>query len=103
MLCPSCKTDSGRRSRRTGAVEYLASVAGYYPYRCGVCSRRFQKFSYSIAAPASAKTGTEKEIAMTQGASRWKQRRREMWLYGSALTLFVVLLYFLTRVPTIGD
>jgi hypothetical protein len=78
-------------------------VAGFYPYRCSLCSHRFQKFSYSFPEAAAPSSGTEKEIAITQGASRWKQRRREMWLYGSALTLFVVLLYFLTRTPSIGD
>jgi len=67
-------------------MEQLASLVGYYPYRCGKCSRRFQTFRYSFPEPASPPTGTEKAIAATQGASRWKQRRREM-----------------TRAPSIGD
>lgn len=103
MVCPNCNTDSAHRSRRVGALEQLASLVGYYPYRCGKCSRRFQTCGYSFPELAAPPTRTEKAIAVTQGASRWKQRRREMWLYGSALTLFAVLLYFLTRAPSIGD
>jgi hypothetical protein len=103
VLCSHCKTDTAHRSRRVGVLEFLASQVGYYPYRCSICSRRFQQLGSSIPRRAAPVTGTEKEIAITQGASRGKQRQREMWLYGSALTLFVVLLYFLTRAPSIGD
>jgi hypothetical protein len=31
------------------------------------------------------------------------QRRREFLLYGSALTVFIVILYYLTREPSIGN
>lgn len=103
MVCPNCNTDSAHRSRRVGVLEQLASLVGYYPYRCATCNRRFQTFGYSVPEPAALRTETEKAIAATQGASRWKQRRREIWLYGSALTLFAVLLYLLTRAPSIGD
>jgi hypothetical protein len=103
VLCPKCKTASAHRSRRVGVAEYLASIASYYPYRCSTCSHRFQSFSHSFPEPAVPSTGTYKEIAITQGASRWKQRQREIWLYGSALILFAMLLYFLTKAPSIGD
>lgn len=41
MTCPICKSDSVRRSRRQSAADYLISVVGIYPWRCGDCHNRF--------------------------------------------------------------
>ncbi len=41
MHCPRCKRESSRRSRRRGLHEYLLSLVGVYPWRCGDCGRRF--------------------------------------------------------------
>ena len=79
-------------------------IVGYRPYRCHECSHRFLSFRYSLPEPdAPPVLGAEKEIAATRGSLRRKQKRREFLLYGSALTVFVVILYFLTREPSIGN
>ena len=104
MLCPKCKTDNAHRSHRACLKERLTSIVGYVPYRCRDCAFRFLHFRYSLPEPvATPLRGVEKEIAATQGSLRRKQRRRELVLYVSALTLFVVVLYFLTREPSIGN
>jgi|SRR5258708_29321948 hypothetical protein len=104
MLCPKCKTDNAHRSHRAGLRERFTSIVGYVPYRCRDCSLRFLSFRHSRPDPAATPVrGAEKEIAATRSSLRWKQKRRELVLYVSALTLFVVVLYFLTREPSIGN
>jgi hypothetical protein len=100
MLCPKCKTDHAHRSHRAGLGERVASLVGYRPYRCHKCGLRFLSFRYSLPEPVP---GAEREIAATQGSLRRGQRRREFLLYGSALTVFIVILYYLTREPSIGN
>ncbi len=103
MLCPKCKIDTAHRSHRVGLREHLTSIVGYVPYRCRQCSHRFLTFRYSVPEPLSPPArGAEKEIAATRGSLRRKQRRHELVLYGSALALFVVILYYLTREPSMG-
>ena len=104
MLCPKCKTDRAHRSHRAGLKEHLASIAGYHPYRCRDCSHRFLSLRDPPPAPASPATrSVEREIAATQGAARRKRKRRDILLYTSALILFGVILYFLTREPSMGS
>jgi hypothetical protein len=104
MVCPNCKNDSAHRSHRAGLTEHMVSVVGYHPYRCPQCKVRFLKFRYSLpeAAP-SAPRGVEREIAATQGALRRQRKRRELLLYVLALLVFGVVLYLLTRTPSMGD
>ena len=103
MVCPKCKTDNAHRSRRVSTWDRFTTVMGYSPYRCHQCSHRFQAFIHHRNYPRLPPTNAEREIAHTVGASHWKRRRREIWLYGSALTVFVVVLYLLTRPPSIGE
>jgi hypothetical protein len=104
MLCPKCKTDRAHRSHRAGWRDHLAHMVGFRPYRCRECSHRFLNFRYSLPEPAVAPAqGAEREIAATRTSLRRKQKRREFFLYGSALTVFVVILYFLAREPSIGN
>jgi hypothetical protein len=104
MQCPKCKTDNAHRSHRTGLSEHLTSIVGYIPYRCRDCGFRFLSFCYSRLEPVTAPLqGAEREIAATRSSLRRKQKRCELVLYASALTLFVVVLYFLTREPSIGN
>ena len=87
MQCPKCKTDHAHRSHRAGLKERLASIVGYVPYRCRECGLRFLSFRYSSPEPvATPAGGAEREIAKTRGSLRWKQKRRELVLYASALT-----------------
>ena len=78
-------------------------MVGYRPYRCRECSHRFLNFRYSLPTCCGACPGAEREIAATRTSLRRKQKRREFFLYGSALTVFVVILYFLAREPSIGN
>jgi transposase-like protein len=103
MLCPKCKTDNAHRSRRVSVRERIGRLLGFSPYRCHQCNHRFQIFSDSEPRPTAPDTRAEKEIATTRGAFRWKQRRLQILIYGSALTLFVFVLYFLTRAPSMGE
>src|ERR1019366_6758644 len=103
MVCPKCNTDRAHRSHRTGLTEHVFSIAGYHPYRCRQCSHRFLSLRDAPAEPATpAARGVEREISSTRGAIRWKRKRRDILLYGSALIVFGVVLYFLTREPSMG-
>jgi hypothetical protein len=104
MLCPKCQTDRAHRAHRAGLSERFASIVGYCPYRCHKCSHRFLSFRYSLPEPAIPPSpGAEQEIAATRSSLRRRQKQREFLLYGSALTIFIVILYFLTREPSIGN
>ena len=79
-------------------------MVGFRPYRCRECSHRFLNFRYSLPNPSMPPAqSAEREIAATRTSLRRKQKRLEFFLYGSALTLFVVILYFLAREPSIGN
>ena len=103
VLCPKCKTHRTDRSHRRGLFEHCIAVAGYYPYRCRNCQRRFLRFRCtSIKETAAAETEAvhprvQREIRATRGAMKAKRKRRELLLYGVALVLFLVFLYYVTR------
>lgn len=79
-------------------------MVGFRPYRCRECSHRFLNFRYSLPNPAMPPAqGAEREIAATRTSLRRKQKRLGFFLYGSALTVFAVILYFLAREPSIGN
>lgn len=98
MWCPNCKTDRAHRSHRKSAKEYLASLAGRYPYRCRNCKHRF--LSTRDAVPDSVPTvhrSTEREIRANRRAREWKRKKRHLAVYGVALVVFLIVLYSLTR------
>ena len=74
--------------------ERLASLVGYYPYRCRQCGLRFLRFRY---ADSKARSGTEKEIRATRASLKWKYKKQEIWLYTLGFLIFLVFLYFITR------
>lgn len=98
MICPKCKTEHAHRSHRKGWKDFVLSLFKYHPYRCNQCRLRFYEFRYTLPNAADKPTSTEKEIRSTRAARNWKRRRREFLLYGGALLLFLLFLYFLTRV-----
>lgn len=102
MQCPNCKTDTAQLAHRANLWERLISLAGYRPYRCLTCNGRFRGFRARFSEPVVPQ-GVLREISKTRSAMRWKRKRRDFLLYGSALILFAVVLYYLTRVPSIGD
>jgi hypothetical protein len=95
MVCPKCKKDKAHRSHRSGVKERLASLFGFYPYRCFDCKFRFLRHKYEPENPATS--GTEREIKATRRNIRRKRVRREFLMYAAGLLLFLVFLYFLTR------
>jgi hypothetical protein len=100
MLCPKCKTDRAHLSRRTGLWEHLASIGGTHPYRCRECAHRFASRRVPLAEPVSP---AAQEISSTRRILRWRRKRRHLMLYGGALLMFAVILYYLSRTPVIGD
>ena len=103
MLCTKCQTDSAHRSHRVGFKEHLSSILGYYPYRCHNCGRRFQIVGHAEPGAANpAARGVEREITHTRSALRRRAVRRAILLYAGALILFAVILYYLTREPSMG-
>ena len=103
MLCPKCKTDRAHRSHRVGLMEHLASVAGFFPYACHGCQNRFLRYRHSTTEPGvSVNPGAEQEISKTRSIASRKRKQREILLYGVALLLFVAILYYLTREPSVG-
>jgi hypothetical protein len=84
--------------------EQVVSMVGYHPYRCLSCQGRFLSLGHLAPVPvAPSKRGVEKEISATRSAMRWKQKRRDFLLYGSALVVFAFILYLLTREPSMGN
>ena len=103
MQCPKCQTDSAHRSHRVGLREHVASLVGYYPYRCRKCGSRFRGLRYGEPAPAAPSArGVDREIAATQGTRRRKAWHRGILLFSGALILFGILLYYLTGEPSMG-
>jgi len=103
MLCTKCNTDSAHRSHRVGIKEHLASILGYYPYRCHNCGHRFRMAGHSDPVTASkAVRDVEREITHTRSALRRRAVRRGIMLYGAALVVFAIVLYYLTREPSMG-
>jgi len=90
--------DRAHRSHRKGLKDRAASLLGKHPYRCHECGYRFLHFDQAAAEEHGQPTSTEREIRMTRSAARRKQRRRELWLFGVALLLFLAFLYYITRV-----
>jgi hypothetical protein len=98
MLCPKCKIDHAHRSHRTGLVERLGSLIGYYPYRCRECGHRFLQFRYAVLPQGPGKRSeTEREIRSTRVRIRWQRKKRVIMLYGFCALIFLGFLYYITR------
>ncbi len=97
VTCPKCKTDNAHRSHREGLKDYVVSLFQYYPYRCKECGIRFSALRHKPPETAQKPTSSEKEIRVTRASYRWKQKRREFLIYGSALLVFLGFIYYLTR------
>lgn len=98
MLCPKCKTNRARRSRRRGLLAHVISIAGYYPYSCPDCHLQFRGLrSAPVEGPVVHSPGVEREIKATRDAMKTTRKRRELALYGAALLLFLAILYYITR------
>lgn len=49
MICPQCRSDRCRRSKRHGLRDYFVGLSGLRPWRCPKCQARF----YAWAVPIS--------------------------------------------------
>ena len=104
VLCANCKTDNAHRSHRHGVLESCMSMFAYYPYSCTKCKHRFlRRRDRASDAPQPANRSTEREIRATRNARKWRRKRVEFVIYGTALLLFVVVLYFITRARSAPD
>src|SRR5271165_5552779 len=98
MLCPKCKENHARRSRRRGLLAHVISIAGYYPYSCPDCHLQFRGLRTEPDKAAVVHSpGVEREIKATRDAMKATRKRRELALYGAALLLFLTILYYITR------
>jgi len=97
MLCPKCHTDRAHRAHRSGIRERVAALFSRHPYRCHECGYRFLVYRYETPPDNGPLTPTEREIRNTRLAIKRQRSRREILLYSSALVLFLLFLYFITR------
>lgn len=105
MICPKCKTDQAHRSHREGWKDYVVSFFDYYPYLCKECKHRFFQVRHAPPKTTGKPNSTETKIRATRSRHVWRRKRREFLLYGWALVLVLVLVYFITRdhgVPSDG-
>ena len=52
LICPSCQSDSCRRSKRRGIWDYIVGVTGLRPWRCRACEARFYAWVVPISYAA---------------------------------------------------
>jgi len=93
-VCPRCGGAHLRRSRRTGPIERLSGIFGFFPYRCHEClSRSFLRTSAGLLERARA--GRRKRPEERKRA--WQRTRREILLWGGGILGFLFILYYLIR------
>lgn len=98
MHCPNCNADRAHRSHRKGLTETLASVFAFYPYRCYACQHRFLRFRYELpGAVATDETAAIRVLKAARASKQLERKRREFLLFGGALLLFILFLYYITR------
>ena len=93
-ICPRCGSKHVRPSRRTGPIERLRGVFGFYPYRCHEClSRSFLKTSSDLLERARSRSqGRPEERRRAR-----RRTRREILLWGGGVLGFLAILYFVIR------
>jgi DNA-directed RNA polymerase subunit RPC12/RpoP len=68
-----------------------------FPYRCHNCGHRYLVYRFEERPSDVPLSSTEREIQRTRLTLRRKRGRRIFLLYGSALLVFLVFLYYITR------
>jgi len=58
--------------------------------------------SRSGVSVSSVLRNGEREHSSPRGDLRWKRKQRDLVLFGGALFVFGLILYFLTRPPSMG-
>jgi hypothetical protein len=80
--------------------EHLATIGGTRPYSCRECAHRFASRQRPLA---EAVQPAAQEVSSSRRISRWRRKRLHLILYGAAMLMFAVILYYLSRTPVIGD
>lgn len=69
MKCPNCNSEDVWRTRRRGFRDHLRLVAGFWPYKCRSCQKRFSAWlrypSGRTAAPTTPRTTSTSRNAAT--------------------------------------
>lgn len=92
-ICPRCGSKYVRRSRRSGLIEAVRGLAGFYPYRCHEClSRSFLKnyrlLEHVRSSPRKRPEERRRSLIRT---------RREVLLWGGGILGFLAILVYLIR------
>jgi hypothetical protein len=54
VICPQCRTEDARRSKRRGVKDAVYSWFGTRPWRCKICNRRFHAWTIPVELVAFA-------------------------------------------------
>jgi predicted nucleic acid-binding Zn-ribbon protein len=49
VICPHCRTENSRRSKRRGANDAMRGWLGIRPWRCRTCGERFYAWSVPVS------------------------------------------------------
>ena len=91
-ICPKCGSTHLQRSRRTGLIEPVCAVFGFYPYTCHEClSRSFMRTSSLLERARSSRKRPEERRRVRE------RTRREVLLWGGGILGFLAILYYVTR------
>jgi DNA-directed RNA polymerase subunit RPC12/RpoP len=98
-ICPKCSSKRVHRSHRTGLIERLCGVFGFYPYRCHECRSRF----FLKNSPHLLEQAPTPSWKWPGERSRKRQRRRrEILLWGGGILALLAILYYLLIVENIA-
>ena len=92
-ICPKCGSTHLRRSRRTGPIEQVCALFGFFPYRCHEClSRPFLKTTSLLERARTSRRQRPEERRRAR-----ERTRREILLWGGGILGFLAILYYLIR------
>ncbi len=94
LACPRCGSKHIQRSRRSGPLDQLRGILGFYPYRCHECLSR----SYLKTATSLWESVRQHPRKRPEERRRARSRsRREILLWGGGIVGFLAILRYLIR------
>jgi hypothetical protein len=103
VTCPKCSEAAAHRSHRRGIKDYVLGQFSQIPYRCKKCGVRF--YAYRAGEKSDKmRSPEERRIMKIRRAIKWKRSKREFAVYGIALMMIAVIVYWMTRqtIPSNG-
>lgn len=94
MICPKCKENKAHRSRRSGFMDWAASLTLRMPYRCHACQARTYISNYG-ADMTRVRTAEERRVIQLRRNLKVQKIKRELVAYGIGLLTMLALLYYL--------